>query len=113
EITRSTTISCPEIKTASFVAEVLMPSFYGSGANGVVAAQFDKANTTLANVPGLVFTIVPGTYWFRAVLFVAADAVGGHKYALTGSGGLTISSTRYIIEAMDCGAKTIVLASQQ
>lgn len=39
-------------------------------------------STTLANVAGLHFTVVPGSYKFRLVLQGVADGTGGIKYAL-------------------------------
>lgn len=40
-----------------------------------------NANTTLANITGLVQTVVPGTYYFRAELAGTAGASGGWKVA--------------------------------
>ena len=44
-----------------------------------VSTQFDKTNTTLANITGLSVNVQAGkTYYFEARLFFDADVVGGH-----------------------------------
>lgn len=59
-----------------------------SGANLYTAdlkrssATITSSNTTYANVTGLSFTVVPGTYKFTIVAQGVADATGGIKYAL-------------------------------
>ena len=76
-------------------------------------SQFDKTNSsTLANVTGLTATLVAGsTYKFRAVLFVDADMVGGHKYAMAGT--CAASAIVYQINAISNTANTIVISSRQ
>lgn len=56
-------------------------------AEGVsVTAQFDKTNTTLANITGLSRQVSAGKkYAFEAVLFIDANGTGGSKYALSGT----------------------------
>jgi hypothetical protein len=52
----------------------------------VAAAQFDKTNTTLADVPGLAVALDSGkTYAFRAFLDTLVDAAGGLKVAMGGT----------------------------
>lgn len=56
----------------------------------IVSTQFDATTTTLATVTGLSVAVVAGkTYKFRAVLHVAADAVGGLKYTVAGTATAT------------------------
>ena len=43
--------------------------------------QDATANTTLADIPGMVVTVVPGTYRFRCVVPGTANASGGIKLA--------------------------------
>lgn len=51
-----------------------------------VSTQFDKTNTSLANVTGLSSPLKAGrTYKFVASLPVTADAVGGYKVAVSGT----------------------------
>lgn len=45
------------------------------------SATITSSSTTLANVTGLSFTVVPGTYKFTLVLQGVADGTGGIKYA--------------------------------
>src|SRR5207244_4059124 len=55
----------------------------GGGLSGRVSTQFDKTNTTLADITGLSVTLTAGrTYRFVATLHVSPDAVGGHKSAM-------------------------------
>lgn len=45
------------------------------------SATVTSSSTTFANVTGLSFTVVPGTYRVRACLSGVADGTGGIKYA--------------------------------
>jgi hypothetical protein len=75
-------------------------------------AQFDKTNTTLADVTNLSITVASGkTYRFKAILFVTADATGGLKVALSGTA--TITSARYDIVAVNKGTSAIVISSEK
>lgn len=47
----------------------------------IVTAQVDATTTTLANVTGLSFTVVPGTYTFEAYLPTTCGGTGGVKLA--------------------------------
>ena len=77
-----------------------------------VATQVDKTNATLGNVTGLTAPIKNGkTYSFRAVLHVAADATGGHKYAATSSG--TVSAIIYEIRSLCNTTSVNVITSRQ
>lgn len=84
-----------------------------SAGNEYVSTQFDKTNTTLANVTGLVSeNLLAGkTYVFEATLFVDADTTGGSKYAIAGSA--TATDIRYYVE-MICDATNLnVITSRQ
>ena len=65
-----------------------------------VTAQFNKtADTALANVTGLALELAASaTYQLKAVLFVDADATGGHKYALDGT--VTANSIKYQVNSI-------------
>ncbi len=65
-----------------------------------VTAQFNKtADTALASVTGLALTLAgTTTYILEAVLFVDADAVGGHKYTLDGT--VTAASIKYQVNSI-------------
>lgn len=78
-----------------------------------VATQFDATTATLANVTGLSLSLAAGkTYAFRAVLFVDADATGGHKYAIAGTA--TATSVIYQLQSSDNGSPgAFVLTSRQ
>lgn len=58
-----------------------------------VSTQFDKTDTTLANIPGLSVTLASGTtYSFEARVFIAQDAqpaVGRSKVAINGTATAT------------------------
>lgn len=61
-----------------------------------VTTQFDKVNTTLANVTGLSVPVLAGrTYSFHAQLFVNPDVAGGLKLAIGG----TATATTFIASA--------------
>lgn len=58
------------------------------------SAQFDKANTTLADITGLSISVLAGrTYKFRAILFTTSSAASGVKAAIAGTA--TATSIRY------------------
>lgn len=63
------------------------------GARAIVTTQFDKTDTTLANITGLSATLEAGkTYGISAVIFVSQDtqpAVGKSKFALSGTATAT------------------------
>jgi hypothetical protein len=65
--------------------------FQNTAGRARVSTQFDKTNSsTLGNVTGLTVNVTAGrTYSFSAVLFVDADAAGGHKYAIAGTATAT------------------------
>src|SRR5689334_17179951 len=51
-----------------------------------VTSQFDKTNTTLADVTGLSVTVTAGKkYSFTALLYTTSDVGGGVKVAIGGS----------------------------
>lgn len=55
-----------------------------------VSTQFDKTNTTLADITGLSANVIAGrTYSFDAVLFVTLDATGLGKAAIGGTATAT------------------------
>ena len=77
-----------------------------------VTAQFDKTDTTLANVTGLSVNVIAGrTYRFRAVLFVDANSTGGSKYAVSGTA--TATAIRYHIKAINDSTNTMVITNRQ
>lgn len=60
-------------------------------------AQFDKANTTLANITGLSLTLLAGrTYKFNAVLYTTSNVASGVKFAIAG----TATATAIIYESI-------------
>lgn len=78
-----------------------------------VSTQFDKTNTTLANVTGLSVPLADGyIYRFRAVLFVDADSTGGHKYAINVS-GINAPIIIYQIDSIDNSTNSFVINSRQ
>jgi hypothetical protein len=78
------------------------------------SAQFDKTNTTLADITGLTTTssLSAGkTYSFEANLFVDADVTGGSKYAIAGTA--TATAIKYYVN-MTCDATNLnVITSRQ
>ena len=77
-----------------------------------VTSQFDKTNTTLANVTGLTFNVSAGvTYAFDAVLFLAANVTGGSKYAIAGT--CTATSIAYNILLIDDTSNLNTITSLQ
>ena len=75
-------------------------------------AQFDKTDTTLANVTGLTAPLVnTKTYGFEATLFVDAAAAGGSKYAITYSGSVT--AIKYEIEFLADATGLVAISSRQ
>jgi hypothetical protein len=89
-----------------------MPLAVGCGTETVTTAQFDKTDTTLANITGLSVSVAAaGVYQFRAILHVTADAVGGHKYAIGGTA--TATSIIYQINALNNATNAFVINSRQ
>lgn len=77
-----------------------------------VSTQFDKVNTTLANVTGLSISVAAGkTYRFWAQLLVTADATGGHKVALSGTA--TATAINYTIKSINNGSNAFVINSKK
>jgi len=74
----------------------LAGSVGGPSRIAVVTVQFDKTNSTLANVTGLTFTVEPGTYKLAALMNVNSQA-GGTKYAIGGSATATAVWARSVI----------------
>ena len=79
----------------------------------VTTAQFDKTNdAALANITGLSVSLVTGkTYIFRAVLFVDANATGGHQYAVSGTA--TASAIKYQVNSVSNTTNLNVINSRQ
>lgn len=65
-----------------------------------VTADFSKtADTALANVTGLAIALAgTSTYMLEAILFVDADAIGGHKYSLDGT--VTATSIKFQVNSI-------------
>lgn len=77
-----------------------------------VTTQFNKTNTTLADVSGLSQNVQAGlTYIFEVVLFVDADATGGSKYAIAGTA--TATSIKYEVMLLDEGTDAYTIVSRQ
>ena len=77
--------------------------------------NFDATSTTaLANITGLTVDLTVATWQFEVVLFVAAGAVGGTKYAM---GGTAVEDTpisvRYEIILVDESTNANTIVSQQ
>lgn len=61
-----------------------------SGTRDRVSTQFDKTNTTLANITGLSHSVRAGeSYAFRAVLYTTSNVAGGVKAAVGGTATAT------------------------
>lgn len=80
DIAGSGTLTLPTV-TAGVVASTSGTNLYINDLKKC-SATVTSSSTTLANVTGLSFTVVPGTYKFRCVLQGVADGTGGIKYAL-------------------------------
>lgn len=93
-----------EVKARGIIST--LNTFLGPG------QQFDKTNTTLADVSAMALTVTAGkTYSFEATLFVDADATGGSKYAIAGTA--TATQVKYHI-LMICDASNLnVITSRQ
>lgn len=83
-----------------------------NGSTTRVSSQFNKTNTTLANVTGLSATLENAkTYFFRAQLVFDANVTGGHKYAMSGTA--TASAIRYnIISTCDATLANVITSRQ-
>lgn len=83
-----------------------------TGVDARVAANFDKTDTTLANVTGLSFNVEAGkTYSFEARLLFDATAGGGHKYAIAGTA--TATAIAYQINSIANATSAFVITSRQ
>lgn len=76
-------------------------------ARSTLSADFDATTTTLADSDLSVTLDTAGTYHYRAVLFVDANDVGGHKYELSGTA--PVSSILFHADSMDDDAGTYVI----
>lgn len=77
-----------------------------------VSTQFDKTNTTLANVTGLSVTTVSGrTYSFKAKLFIDSSAIGGYKLAIAGTN--TATAIIYNINVLNNATNAFTITSRQ
>lgn len=77
-----------------------------------VTTQFDKTDTTLADITELSIGVQASrTYNFRAVLFVDADATGGYKLAIGGTA--TATAIRYHIRAINDATGLFTITSRQ
>lgn len=77
-----------------------------------VSTQFDKTNTTLANVTGLSVTTVSGrTYSFKAKLFIDSSAVGGYKLAIAGTN--TATAIIYNINVINNATNAFTITARQ
>jgi hypothetical protein len=85
----------------------------------VTTAQFDKTNTTLANITGLSATLVNGTtYGFEAMIFVTQDTTGKSKVAMSGTATVSaliahvMSTEQTIVATTNLGAITALDSSK-
>lgn len=80
-----------------------------------VSSQFDKtADTSLASVTGLTISLKAArTYTFRVYLHVAADAVGGHKYAIGTPDTLTATNIIYQVNSVNNTTNANIINSRQ
>lgn len=78
-----------------------------------VGTQFDKTNSSaLGDVTNLSVALLTGhTYKFQAVLFVDANATGGHKYAIQYSS--TVSAIIYQINSVNNTTKLNVINARE
>lgn len=65
------------------------------------------SNTTLADVPGLVQDVVPGTYYYRLRLQVTANVSGGTKAAIKQNNGATLSAHQNTTSAYAAAAVAV------
>jgi len=85
---------------------------YESSETMAVATQFDKTNTTLADITGLTQDVTASrTYNFTANLYYDADATGGGKFAIGGTA--TATSIIYQINTICNASNTFVINSRQ
>lgn len=87
--------------------------YHVSAGGKFTSAQFDKTNTTLADVTGLTSEALTAgrTYGFEALLFVDADVVGGSKYAIAGTA--TATAIKYEVVFISDSANSMVITSRQ
>lgn len=75
-------------------------------------ANFDSTSTTLAAVTGLTVNATAAKrYRFWAVLFVTADATGGHKYAVAGTA--TATAVVYQVNSINNATNAFRINSRQ
>ena len=78
----------------------------------VTTSDLGSSNTTLIDVTGLSISLTAGkTYFFEANLIMSCNAVGGAKFAISGT--CTATRIRYEILMVDNTAKAFVIASYQ
>lgn len=71
----------------------------------------NATTVTLANVADLELTLSAGkTYIFKAILYITADATGGHKYRMAGTA--TATSIVYQVTSMRNDTDAIVIAGR-
>jgi hypothetical protein len=85
----------------------------------VTTAQFDKTNTTLANITGLSATLVDTTtYGFEAMIYVTQDTTGKSKVAMSGTASVSdlrahvMSTEQTILAVTNLGAITALDSSK-
>lgn len=80
-----------------------------------VSTQFDKTNTTLADITGLSVTVLAArTYTFTATLYVTAAAAGGAKVAVAGTATATAiryGATTYTAATVNAQAQATALGT--
>jgi hypothetical protein len=85
----------------------------GSGlAPKALAAQFDKTNTTLANITGLTFDLKAGKkYKFRFKCDTTLSSAGGEKYAISGTATATAINYTIVSTTTAAGLPIITQAT--
>ena len=94
------------------LAKIDATGIFQNGGATRVSTQFDKTNTTLANITGLTSTLIAGkTYQFEIRLHVTADTVGGLKVAIGGT--CTATNIIYQIEAISNTSNALAISARQ
>lgn len=94
------------------ISDIISGYFRNNSQVKSVTTQFDKTNTTFANITGLSVNVQRGkTYYVHAGLFVNCDAVGGSKYTLSGT--CTASSVKVQVSLVDNNTSTYTITNRQ
>lgn len=101
-----------QIAMGTSLHQIKIGDYYTWAGQARVSTQFDKTNTTLANITGLTVNVKSGkSYYFKSVLFVDANATGGSKFAIAGTA--TATAIIYEITLTDDTTKANTITSRQ